>query len=467
MSSESSCVIDADPDIAGIGVRLAIYLQALLPLASTFVTPHSSIRHLAANARLVEQYCQRGNASLVLFSATNAALVIAALIKHGTRTLSPYHALVVLNLTWIILIGSCCRATLMYYIKRHADNSKHRMPSSWAELRRFISSSSNRRQIYSYYLYGGVLILHLTACGALGWLLFGDIEGFARGAGCPHETVLWMLTCFIPVTNPGLRRFWLFTYILTALSLVSFPIVLGVAVFFSFLSLILVSALVARLAIVLRHIVPGIQLSVPLSTDRCLRVSEALAITLLVLLIISTEKTIIHNPVGDGESAWGFGQVLALILSIFPFWDAVKGLLMGLRLRRESKSMAQLLCLSRDLTLHGVTFENRVFVTPKTTEGFHEGLATDRLLVHVARIAAGKPGAILLKGITIFPDGGRTSSNNSDSDSSEEHTPATAQRLRPALVAAIKRCRTIDCELLLISSKSKQHIAMLCPQITG
>jgi hypothetical protein len=42
------------------------------------------------------------------------------------------------------------------------------------------------------------------------------------------------------------------------------------------------------------------------------------------IVIFATEKTITINTVEPGERMWTFGQTLALIIAIYPAWDALK-----------------------------------------------------------------------------------------------------------------------------------------------
>jgi hypothetical protein len=49
---------------------------------------------------------------------------------------------------------------------------------------------------------------------------------------------------------------------------------------------------------------------------------------------VSTEETINHNIVGSGESEWGFGQTLVLLVMSLPaieVWEDIRGTWKGFR----------------------------------------------------------------------------------------------------------------------------------------
>jgi hypothetical protein len=92
MNSTSSC-IPADPDISGIGVRVAIYAQNLLsfiPAISAIwdgeVVPH-------------ELDAVRNQSTTILITAFG--ILISAIVQARTLGLSNFHASIILSLSWI------------------------------------------------------------------------------------------------------------------------------------------------------------------------------------------------------------------------------------------------------------------------------------------------------------------------------------------------------------------------------
>jgi hypothetical protein len=85
--------IDPNPDISGIGVRTAIYAQAIL----TLVQPV-----LAALDKFISEEELASLHMLYLgILMPGCALLLSAVIQTSTSGLSVYHAIIVLNLSWI------------------------------------------------------------------------------------------------------------------------------------------------------------------------------------------------------------------------------------------------------------------------------------------------------------------------------------------------------------------------------
>lgn len=92
--------IDANPDIAGIGVRLSIYVQAFHLLVPLFTFIFLSNGKLADRERRV--MCTTLDPLLL----ASLALLISAFIQAARNNLSFLHALIAVRLSWINNIGS-------------------------------------------------------------------------------------------------------------------------------------------------------------------------------------------------------------------------------------------------------------------------------------------------------------------------------------------------------------------------
>jgi len=89
----SNCTIDPNPDISGIGVRTAIYAQAVLTLVQPLL---ASLDGHISESELV------GLHQLYLgILLPGCALLFSAIIQARTFGLSVYHGMIVLNLSWI------------------------------------------------------------------------------------------------------------------------------------------------------------------------------------------------------------------------------------------------------------------------------------------------------------------------------------------------------------------------------
>jgi len=85
--------ITANPDISGIGVRTAIYIQAVISVIHPLI---------AAYDGKVDDYEMRSLATVYLgILLPGCALLLSAIIQARTFGLSAYHAMIVLFLSWI------------------------------------------------------------------------------------------------------------------------------------------------------------------------------------------------------------------------------------------------------------------------------------------------------------------------------------------------------------------------------
>jgi hypothetical protein len=123
MNSTSSCIL-ADPDISGIGVRVAIYAQNLLsfiPAISAIwdgeVVPH-------------ELDAVRNQSTTILITAFG--ILISAIVQARTLGLSNFHASIILSLSWINNTNTFIYFLL--YVQRKSQPGRGQIkpnPASW------------------------------------------------------------------------------------------------------------------------------------------------------------------------------------------------------------------------------------------------------------------------------------------------------------------------------------------------
>jgi hypothetical protein len=92
MSGSGYC-IESDPDISGIGVRLAIYIQNLLGFIPALWALWDG------KVTLYELDSVEAQATTILITAF--AIVISAMVEAQTLGLSNFHASIVLSLSWM------------------------------------------------------------------------------------------------------------------------------------------------------------------------------------------------------------------------------------------------------------------------------------------------------------------------------------------------------------------------------
>ncbi|EJD44482.1 hypothetical protein AURDEDRAFT_166573 [Auricularia subglabra TFB-10046 SS5] len=344
----STCVVQADPDIAGeritnhleemtlmnagLGVRIAIYVQALVCMLPSVLLvlfgPDPETRY----ARVLVKMYHHGRSTVTTLLVTNGALLIVAFIKLAMGVLTHYHGAIVLNLSWIVFLSALSSAiTVSFSHPQRGDSSLNMLwlpflvlvtPATrdssaetgprfrddfehCAEIIRLPDIISQERHLI-------LLSLHLSGMGLLGVLLFG-VNGLSRNS-CNADTVLWTFDHFVLISKPAFQRLWVAVYVLAAIPLVN--VVCAVIVVFSFAlpwraTLFAAQCLSARC---------NDQFCLPTALSQ---LGLALPfLTMILLLIASTEKTISGNVVSAGENAWGFGQILAIILLLPPVYDA-------------------------------------------------------------------------------------------------------------------------------------------------
>ena len=92
-SLNASQGITANPDISGIGVRTAIYIQAVISLVHPLVAGYDG---------KIDDFEMKSLATVYLgILLPGCALVLSAIIQSRTFGLSAYHAMIVLFLSWI------------------------------------------------------------------------------------------------------------------------------------------------------------------------------------------------------------------------------------------------------------------------------------------------------------------------------------------------------------------------------
>ncbi|KAF6743800.1 hypothetical protein DFP72DRAFT_827076 [Ephemerocybe angulata] len=87
------CKIPANPDIAGIGVRIAIYVQNLL----CFIPAFWALVDGKVTETELESAEKQATTNLVLAFA----ILISAMVQATTLGLTSYHASIVLNMSWM------------------------------------------------------------------------------------------------------------------------------------------------------------------------------------------------------------------------------------------------------------------------------------------------------------------------------------------------------------------------------
>ncbi|KAF6750490.1 hypothetical protein DFP72DRAFT_509336 [Ephemerocybe angulata] len=87
------CLIPANPDIAGIGVRIAIYAQNLLCFFPAFWA--------LLDGKVTETELESAETQATTNLILAFAILISAMVQATTLGLTSYHASIVLNMSWM------------------------------------------------------------------------------------------------------------------------------------------------------------------------------------------------------------------------------------------------------------------------------------------------------------------------------------------------------------------------------
>ena len=109
--------ITANPDISGIGVRTAIYIQAVLSLVHPLVAGYDGT---------IDDFEMKSLATVYFgILLSGCALLLSAIIQAKTFGLSAYHAMIVLFLSWINNISALTFFAYILGDQRYARQYQH------------------------------------------------------------------------------------------------------------------------------------------------------------------------------------------------------------------------------------------------------------------------------------------------------------------------------------------------------
>ncbi|KAJ3518231.1 hypothetical protein NMY22_g13785 [Coprinellus aureogranulatus] len=366
----STCTIPANPDIAGIGVRIAIYVQNLL----CFIPAIWAIWDGKVSDYELESIETQSTTNLILAFA----LLISCIVQAFTLGLTNYHASIVLSMSWTN--NTIAFIYFLLYVHYKGQEGPGRSPvrprwSAWLAHVRLgggrrgderIPSSDEENQngqrqwggkrAATKIIFRRIALflgsLHLTVMGALGLWLWSSPSTFGNSdpnSSCASEFAnLAILGARVPFASNPLRIFSLVIYSLFVLP--GFNLLLPMAAFLS--------------VFVWHNSRRSREATLPISTSgplprffgrhrmrrlraiyiRCMQssilpvcIGLAFLFTVNVILIVDIELTLRRNRSlqATGEGEWGFGQVLAVLLLFMPLRDLLEMVLARRQRRQE------------------------------------------------------------------------------------------------------------------------------------
>jgi hypothetical protein len=293
MSNAGFCIA-SNPDITGIGVRTAIYVQNLLSFFPAVFTL------LDKKVSLTELESLETQSTTILITAF--AILLSAIVQALTLGLTNYHATIILNLSWINNTNTFIYFILFFYNRVGLRTDR-------------VEEDTNRRVAWICMkdaLRNPVLLIgsfHLSLMAAVGIWLWSNPSHFGLSPPCAVSTSLVVIGRSIPLTSKGLQAWSIMVYSLLLIPVLNLiiPIVVFVGPFLVY------HRLNSRSSGFGRSISP-------------IAAGFTVLLSINIILLADTEAAIGRNSsfLEHGDTAWTFGQTLALLLLLVPVRDLVE-----------------------------------------------------------------------------------------------------------------------------------------------
>jgi hypothetical protein len=119
-----SCTIPTNPDISGIGVRAAIYIQNLLSLFPAF--------YALWDGKVEEHELNAVGTQSTTILVTAFAILISTIVQARTFGLSSFHTSVILDLSWMNNTNTFIYFLLYVHHKSDQDRGNERIAPLWS-----------------------------------------------------------------------------------------------------------------------------------------------------------------------------------------------------------------------------------------------------------------------------------------------------------------------------------------------
>jgi hypothetical protein len=284
-------------------VRVAIYVQAVL--AAIQINWASTRKSQDSVERAVRSSAPTITSSIFI---TGCALITSAFVHARTEGLTIYHAMIVLNLSWLNNFTACfplAASTLLHLSIEVRNPEEHRR---------------TRRSLFKQLF---PCLVHFTLMASFGLWVFSNPTRFdTTSPNCVDSTTFDFVGRDVLVTDRRFHNFWLTIYSISVI-----PVVNLVPFATAF---VLPTVILVVIYLLIRYYDPcgsregdaldgiffgALALVIPPLVIRYV------GIPLIISIMVGTELTIARNNVMPGEDQWTFGKILAILLLIFPFKD--------------------------------------------------------------------------------------------------------------------------------------------------
>jgi hypothetical protein len=120
-------VIPANPDISGVGVRIAIYIQNLLSFFPAF--------YALLDGKISEKELETVEKQSTTILITAFAVLISAMVQAATYGLSSFHTSIILNLSWMNNTNTFIYFLLYIHHKSDPERGVERVEPRWSAWR--------------------------------------------------------------------------------------------------------------------------------------------------------------------------------------------------------------------------------------------------------------------------------------------------------------------------------------------
>ncbi|KAF5336346.1 hypothetical protein D9611_006695 [Ephemerocybe angulata] len=384
--SPGSCKIPGNPDIAGVGVRIAIYIQNLLCFIPAFWA--------LADGKVTQGELDAAETQATTNLVLAFAILISSIVQAQTLGLTNYHASIVLNMSWMNNTNAFIYF-LLYVQYKSQESNRRWVPPTWSAWARHIKDlavsvipgeyrtrlgTKQRRPghdspdpeagksddgvatVHDAQIDGGkdsrrgatilvkrfVLLLgslHLTLMAGLGLWLWSNIRAFGEGQDVANEcaathALVAVLGKHVPFASQALR---IASFIIYAIFLApGINLLLPIAMFlglYSFWRVLPIPKGIGlgetpagppsrypRLRLLIRRVYNSIARRWSMFPPF---VGLIFLLTVNLVFIIDIELALNQNGglQDSEETVWGFGQILAMLLLFMPLRDLTETIL--------------------------------------------------------------------------------------------------------------------------------------------
>jgi hypothetical protein len=120
------CLIPGNPDITGIGIRIAIYVQNILSFGPAF---YSLINDRKVDLKELQTIEKQSTTILI----TAFAILISLIVQALRFNLSAFHTSLVLSLSWMNNTNTFIYFVLYIHHKSHPDQGQKPILPQWSE----------------------------------------------------------------------------------------------------------------------------------------------------------------------------------------------------------------------------------------------------------------------------------------------------------------------------------------------